>query len=271
LEVLAYPHVAQLAVSGGLVDAARSIEARALAGFFARGGELDPELMEFFRGFAVIISYLYDPDEIFQDNVARSSKAQFIVGPHRPNETANVHATEVFLGPLVRLAIFDPDPVPKLRISDSARASRPRRYLALHPGSGSERKNWPEQHWVALLVELTRTLDLDLLLISGEAEEERMDRLIGPLPKGRYELARNLKLPELAERLAACAGFLGHDSGISHLAAAVGLPGIILWGETNEAVWRPRSERMTILRHEAGLKGITVSRVLEDLQRLAKA
>ena len=54
LEVLGYPHIAQLAVAGGLADAVRSIEARPLAGFFARGGILEPELQEYFASFAII-------------------------------------------------------------------------------------------------------------------------------------------------------------------------------------------------------------------------
>ena len=45
LEILGYPHIAQLAVAGGLADRAQSIEAQALAGFFARGGELDADLV----------------------------------------------------------------------------------------------------------------------------------------------------------------------------------------------------------------------------------
>src|SRR5687767_6182695 len=66
LEVLGYPHITHLALAGGLVDRVQSIEARALAGFFARHGSLDPQLCEYFATFAVVISYLYDPDEIFR-------------------------------------------------------------------------------------------------------------------------------------------------------------------------------------------------------------
>ena len=85
LEVLGYPHIAQLALAGGLVDRVQSIEARALAGFFAHKGELAEELTNYFSDFNVMISYLYDPDRIFQANVASCSAAQFIAGPHRPD------------------------------------------------------------------------------------------------------------------------------------------------------------------------------------------
>src|SRR5579859_6931112 len=81
LEVLGYPHIAQLALAGGLVTRVQSIEARALAGFFARNGELAEELADYFSEFDVIVSYLFDPDEIFQKNVARCTQAQFIAGP----------------------------------------------------------------------------------------------------------------------------------------------------------------------------------------------
>src|SRR5262245_20507452 len=86
LEVLGYPHIVQLAIAGGLVDRAASIEARALAGFFARGGELAEDLADYFSEFDLIISYLYDPDGIFRINIARCTAAQFLAGPHRPDE-----------------------------------------------------------------------------------------------------------------------------------------------------------------------------------------
>src|SRR5438445_12354464 len=103
LEVLGYPHIARLALTGDLVDRVQSIEARALAGFFARNGELETDLVDYFSEFDLIVSYLYDPDEIFKTNVSRCTQGQFIAGPHRPDDSENLHATEVFLKPLERL------------------------------------------------------------------------------------------------------------------------------------------------------------------------
>src|SRR5262245_44744075 len=80
LEGLGYPHIARLALAGGLADVVHPIEARALAGFFARDGALDSAMATFFSGFAVILSFLYDPDGIFRENVGRCSAAQFIQG-----------------------------------------------------------------------------------------------------------------------------------------------------------------------------------------------
>jgi len=288
LEVLGYPHVAQLALAGGLVDAVHSIEARALAGFFARRGQLDECLVSYFAGFAVILSFLYDPDGIFRENVACCSNAQFIAGPHRPDERSNRHATEVLLEPLGRLAIFNPDPVPRLSLAEppasgvknrGLEASRPAdrdacatgESLALHPGSGSEKKNWPEERWRELILRLLDSTDLRFLLVGGEAEGDRLRRLSAIFPAARLEVAQNLPLIDLAKRLKRCVGFAGHDSGITHLAAALGLPGLVLWGDTNELVWRPRAERMVLLRHPQGLAQLPVEEVIGQLRGLLPA
>jgi len=294
LEVLGYPHIAQLAVAGGLANEVHSIEARALAGFFARGGHLDESLAEYFAEFDLILSFLYDPDGIFRENVARCSPAQFITGPHRPDDSLNRHATEVFLKSLERLAVFDADPVPRLNVGRASRlpfghdgqdgpaptqpeageagSDLDRRdacpTLALHPGSGSEKKNWPEDRWRELIRQLLEKTDLSFLLVGGEAEGDRLNRLLASFPAGRLQAAQNLALAELAKRLQRCVGFIGHDSGITHLAAALGLAGLVLWGETNETVWRPRSERMIVMRHAEGLTGIAVDSVMCRLREV---
>lgn len=268
LHLLGYSHVGQLALAGGLIDEVRPIESRALASFFARRGTLDPEWQEYFASFAVIISYLYDPDEFFQANVTRGAKSQFLVGPHRPDDAAKIHATDVLLKPLERLAIFGAERLPKLQLPCPS-PGRPRT-LALHPGSGSERKNWPEPKWAALLKHLIEHTEANLLLVGGEAEGDRLARLAAPLQPGRVELARNLPLTELANRLSACSGFIGHDSGITHLAGALGLRGLVLWGETVREVWAPLSPQLRILGSPGGLSEIAVNDVAAAAEGLLR-
>jgi len=262
LEVLGYPHIAQLAVAAGLADNVRSIDARPLAGFFARGAILDPALQDYFAGFAIIVSYLYDPDGIFEANVRRSCKGQFIVGPHRPDESKNEHATAVFLEPLKRLAIFDADPIPRIPLPSEERSpSNPQsKQIAIHPGSGSEKKNWPLEKWIELARQLLNFSDCSLLIVGGEAEAARIETLKGALPD-RADFAFSLPLPTLAARLASCSQFIGHDSGITHLAAAVGIPVIALWAETSEAVWGPQGDRVFVVRLCGGLKNLEVDAV----------
>lgn len=265
LEVLGYPHIVQLAVAGGLVDRVQSIEARALAGFFAHGGALSEDLVDYFSEFDLIVSYLYDPDQIFRTNISRCTTAQFIAGPHRPDEREQFPAAKVFLQPLERLAIFDADPVPRLAIISQPALNQ----LALHPGSGGEKNNWPEQKWAELLQELINSSKFDLLLVGGEAEGERLQRLAAALPPARTRVAQSLPLADLAKQLTRCSAYIGQDSGISHLAAALGLQGLLLWGESAETVWRPPSPRMTVLRHPAGLGELEVGAVISALRELS--
>lgn len=262
LELLAYPKVAQLALADGLATGVRSIEAQSLAGFFARNGDLSAELSEYFSRFQIVISYLYDPDEVFQENVKRCFNGQFIQGPHRPDERETVHATEVFLKPLERLAIFDADPVPRLPNLRQDKTSPNR--IAFHPGSGSETKNWPESKWKQLLARLAVESRFEFLMIGGEADEPRVRHLQNALPPERLKPAINLPLHELAQQLAQCSFFLGHDSGITHLAAALEMRGLVLWGPSNETIWRPRHENMKILRSPGGLEHLEVNAVLES-------
>jgi heptosyltransferase-2 len=267
LEVLGYPHIAQLAVAGGLVDRVQPIEARGLAGFFARGGTLEPDLVDYFSEFDLVISYLYDPDEIFKTNVGRCLVKQFIVGPHRPDEADRIHATQVYLKPLERLAIFDADPVPRLSFNPQLSTLN---QLALHPGSGSEKKNWPETKWAGLIQQVIATTRWNLLLVGGEAEGERLRRLAAVLPPARCSIAQGLPLAELAQRIQSCAAFVGHDSGITHLAAAVGLPCVVLWADTLEEIWRPQGEPLVILKEITGVQAISVEKVLNELRKLVR-
>ena len=279
LEVLGYPHIAQLALLGSLVDRVQPIEARGLAGFFARGGTLEPDLVDYFSEFDLVISYLYDPDGIFKTNVCRCAVGQFIVGSHRPGEADRIHATKVYLKPLERLAIFDADPVPRLvldRQDSSGRAdllvsldARQRvPTIAFHPGSGSEKKNWPEAKWAGLIQRVMATTNWDLLLVGGEAEGERLRRLAALLLPARCAIAQGLPLVELAQRIQSCAAFVGHDSGITHLAAAVGLPCVVLWADTLEEVWRPQGERLVVLKEITGVRTISVEKVMNELRKL---
>jgi len=88
-----------------------------------------------------------------------------------------------------------------------------------------------------------------LLLVGGEAESDKLAKIAAALPPGRVEVASGLPLAKLAERLSSCAGFVGHDSGITHLAAALGLRTLALWPDTPETVWRPRGDHVALLRH----------------------
>lgn len=268
LEVLGYPMVAELARAAGLIDAFRSIEAGPLARFFARNAALlDPDWSDYFESFNLIISYLYDPDDIFKANVGRTSKAQFIQAQHRPDEKQKLHATEVFLKPLEKLAIFGADPVPSLRLTNRTEPKLPPGdWIAVHPGSGSEKKNWPEENWIQLLDLILERTTANVLLVGGEAEGSRLAQMSRPLEPGRIRVLQSAPLPQLGSVLAQCQAFVGHDSGITHLAAAVGVPVFALWGPSNEEIWKPLNPNVSIIRAGQNLPDLEVDGVAAALR-----
>ena len=108
-----------------------------------------------------------------------------------------------------------------------------------------------------------------MLLIGGEADEERATQLARALPAERVSVVMNLPLPELAGLLQNCALFIGHDSGISHLAAAVKTPCLLLFGPTDPAIWAPANRQVRVLRSPSlAMAGIEVSDVVDALGEL---
>ena len=137
-------------------------------------------------------------------------------------------------------------------------ASVPQPIIAIHPGSGSHEKNWPLEKWIGLFSPDSRFTDLEgLVVISGEADEAQTDQLEREWKNRGVRFARNLPLPRLAAVLERSI-FIGHDSGISHLAAAVGANCILLFGPTDPDVWAPKNENVRVLRPPSGK--------LDDLQ-----
>jgi heptosyltransferase-3 len=114
-----------------------------------------------------------------------------------------------------------------------------RETIVMHPFSGSARKNWP----LARFRELAAALPWPVEWTAGPEEP-----LEGAL---RFE-----DLGQLAQWLAGARGYIGNDSGISHLAAAVGLPVVALFRETNSAVWSPRPSHVRLVNDETAISAL---------------
>jgi heptosyltransferase-2 len=108
------------------------------------------------------------------------------------------------------------------------------------------------------------------MLVGGEAEGALLEELTASVPEGRIGMERNRPLDRLAALLAGCGGFVGHDSGITHLAAAVGTPCVALWGPSVERVWRPAGAHVMVLRHADGLAALEVGSVYEAATAVAR-
>jgi heptosyltransferase-2 len=268
LEILGYNHIVRLAELGGYANATRSIEYGPLASFFTRDGDLPAELVEYFAGFQKVVSYLFDPDEIFAHNLQRAGVRNLIAGS--PKITEKEHAARQLARPLERLAIYLEEPVAWILPNEPRSPNQ--NLIAIHPGSGSERKNWPGPGFRELASWfLEQDEKCKLMLIGGEADEERLTMLSAGLPDERLEIRQNRPLTALALELRNCALFVGHDSGISHLAAALGVPSLLLYGPTDPAVWAPRNPAVRILRaSNRTMEGIALRDVIASLGEIRR-
>ena len=140
-------------------------------------------------------------------------------------------------------------------------------WLAIHPGSGSVKKNWPEENWARLLLRLVEETNCCFLIIGGESEVGIIEKLGILLPSERTEIAQDVPLVDLAYIMQSCTLFIGHDSGITHLAGALGMERIILWGPSNKLVWGPRDGKFNIIEHQNGIQGIRIDDVWSALEK----
>lgn len=109
--------------------------------------------------------------------------------------------------------------------------------VVLAPGAGSPSKRAPAR-WFAELARSLRTVGARIALVSGEADAEAREEFegAGGVADERWE---GLPLGDLRRRLARARGFASNDSGIAHLAAYVGLPGVVRFLATDPVVWAP--------------------------------
>jgi heptosyltransferase III len=268
IEILGYRHIAGLAENRFYAQAVRSIEYGPLSSFFATKAELSAELVSYFASFDLIISYLYDPDRIFESNLHRCGVENLLCGPGKIVETRG-HAARQLARPIEELGITVGDLTERIFLSVDDRKfgqeflrnlSRP--IVAIHPGSGSEKKNWPLQNWMELFSsnghfsgakdEPGRTgKQLSLVVVSGEADKTQVAQLEHAWKDRNVRFAKDLPLQHLAAVLEHTF-FVGHDSGISHLAAAAGANCILLFGPTDPNVWAPENENVQVLRAQSG-------------------
>src|SRR5207249_9872090 len=207
-----------------------------------------------------------DPDRIFENNLRRCGVENLLCGPSRIVEKAG-HAACQLARPIeemgIRVAGLTKEGLPSLEdrqfASDFLRSLQ-QPIIAIHPGSGSKEKNWPLENWTALFSREGALSDAEgkggrrcpsLVVLSGEADKAQTEQLESEWKNLDVRFAKNLPLPQLAAVLQRSI-FIGHDSGISHLAAAAGANCILLFGPTNPAVWAPKNNNVHVLQAPNG-------------------
>jgi ADP-heptose:LPS heptosyltransferase len=258
IEVTGHPHSLALIAGQREIDAVSSINRREVARLYVPNGPIPDALKRTFGAFDLIVAYVADTEGTLIGNLRRTGAKRVISWPPFPSRCT--HEVDHLLDALRTLGIASSENVPELVPTPLDRAFaahfwsthnlRPHiPVLALHPGSGSSSKCWPPERFARIADWAIESLSAAVLLIAGPADEEARHQTLSRM-KGTPVLATDWTLPRLAALLGRCTAFLGNDSGITHLAAAVGTPTVALFGPTDPRIWGPRGGHVAILHHE---------------------
>ncbi|MBI2441336.1 MAG: glycosyltransferase family 9 protein [Lentisphaerae bacterium] len=256
IELIAHPNIAELAAIAGLINHVRPLSAAGMAEWFVPNRVWPERERNDIASFDLIISYLSDSDGVVQANLRRAgAKLVLTCCP----VVSSGHAADHFLSPLKDLDVSPQSQAAPLLPWPEAQREQARQWLkrqgagdnviSLHPGSGSSKKNWPIEKFIGLANQVQCSLSAQPLFILGEADTETAKTLAAQAPA--IPVLINRPLPEVGSVLAESRGYVGNDSGITHLAAALGIPVVALFGPTEAAVWGPCGANVVIIQgHE---------------------
>jgi len=237
--------VLSLAQAWKLADEVADFEQTCWSELFSTTGVRDAELRAMLAATDMAICWLSDSDHLVEKNLRQAGVKKIITAPGRPPEHSFAHVAE-YLASTVKI------PAKQVRAWHPTLAGAPKagRTVAIHPGSGSERKNWPLASFVEIIKSLWQE-KYEVLLLAGAAEEQMLAYLQKHLapPPGLYRTLVNAPLLEIVQQLRRCRGYLGNDSGITHLAAMLGVPIVALFGPgSRTSNWEPIGGHVGIIQ-----------------------
>lgn len=250
VDLFARGEFADLAPEGVVVG---SLERSEISALFRPQSGADRVARRFFRGYDAVYSWFASGNREFVARLGALTAGRARVFPFRPARAAG-HQADYYLGALHPRSASPAQPAVALR-GDAirwceefwARHSLQRRaVLVIAPGSGAREKNWPAEHFLGVIRWWHEATGGAVLLLVGPVEKERGG--IEPLLGGCCIVASDLSLSQAAALLGRSAVYLGNDSGISHLAAAVGVRTIALFGASDHRQWAPRGKKVVIVR-----------------------
>lgn len=229
-----------------------SLERPEIGQLFQRGPWQDERTRRFFRTYDRVYSWLGSRDANFVAGLGAVLGLRSRVFPFRPG-VPGCHQTDHYLACLKLASDGDRRPLVELATETVRWADdfwtrhrlQSRRVLALAPGSGAREKNWPVESFGGVVEWWQRTRGGAVLVLLGPVEDERGGN--GPLT-GADAIAREMSLAQLAALLARADIYLGNDSGVSHLAAALDIRTVVLFGPSDPVQWAPRGAKVTLVR-----------------------
>ncbi|HID94922.1 MAG TPA: glycosyltransferase family 9 protein [Candidatus Latescibacteria bacterium] len=258
IEVMGYPSRLSLIDGRYYADRISSIDQQEIAPFFSENSSLSDRLVSYFSGFDLIVSFCVDEDGVFADNLRRTGAGQVLSLNPIPDPNCSAHIIEHLLEPIRALGVPVTETSPKIFLASEDRKfaeafwqeHRLEQAVAIHPGSGSRKKRWRPERFATLSDWVMRDLEAAVILISGPADEDAVMEVANRITAGRPVILETPSLVHLASIIERCGCFVGNDSGISHIAAAVGTPTVAIFGPSDAEVWGPRGDHTVILKGE---------------------
>lgn len=133
-------------------------------------------------------------------------------------------------------------------------------YAVLHPVASQPDKTWPADRFLAIAHHLRKQFDLEPIFIGAAGDDlSRFDP---------FRTIRGAPLSAVKSLLSHAVLFVGNDSGPAHMAAAFGVPVVVLFGSSDPVIWGPWRTASEILTHPAGISSVPVEDVLAALGRM---
>ena len=241
-----------------------SLECYEVRRLFVPGSAQEERLHDFFSSYSSIFSWLGGGQSTFVQELSELSQGRAGVFPFQPEAQLRLHQSEYYLAcvggrPLEAGKVEIPVMPEAAAWSErywQQHFLKGKPVMTLAPGSGAREKNWPDASFRAVADWWRRRTCGSVVVILGPVEEEKGDYTA--LCEGAV-VARNLKLEKLVALLVRSDLYLGNDSGVSHLAAALGVITAVLFGPSNVARWAPRGKNVTVLTQNTECSPCTVS------------
>jgi heptosyltransferase III len=288
--------VLPLALASGVAEEASDYQDTRWSELFSTTGIHTATLASPLDRTDLAICWIHDADSIVERNLRAAGAKRLIIAPGRPPEDTDIHIVDYLaqtiglppVGPRLwmlniqsgyvhhRGSLADKSAMGAInrgsqRADKSAMGTinRPLRYVAIHPGSGGAQKCWPASHF-AVVIERLWQQNRSVLLLEGPADTEQVCNLLNlvpspPVPE-MLKMLTNAPLLEVARQLQQCRCYLGNDSGITHLAAMLGIPTVAIFGPSNPAVWRPLGPSVKVIQEQA-LADVCVDAVMEAIEQ----
>lgn len=261
IEIMGYPSYLEIIRERFYANKVSRFDQAGIAALFVKQTQMPASLSGLFDSIDLIVSFALGNDQNFRENLKAAGARKVICHDSFPVENSGTHMVDHFLKLSDSLGISRADNIPKIflkeedvRLGNNFLEKRignlGKLLVALHPGSGSWQKNWPVDRFAALIHWLRDEMDVNIIIVSGPADRENVKKL-KMLVQTDYILADRLPLPTLAAILQQCHLFIGNDSGISHLAAAMGIKTVAIFGSTDPRLWAPRGRQVKILYRES--------------------